>query len=63
MKITRVEWEKICESILQKTVTLTNKALEDARISAKDISMVILAGGATHAPNVTELLKGMFPGK
>jgi len=25
--------------------------------------MVILAGGATHAPIVTELLKGMFLGK
>jgi heat shock protein 1/8 len=35
MKVTRAEWEKIGESILQKTVTLTNKALEDARISAK----------------------------
>jgi len=63
MKVTRAEWEKICDSILKKTMTLTNKALEDARISAKDISMVILAGGATRVPIITELLHGMFPGK
>lgn len=63
LKITREEWEKHCETILQKTITLTKKALEDAKITADNVSMVVLAGGATHSPAVPRLVKEAFPGK
>jgi heat shock protein 1/8 len=42
---------------------LTKKALEDAKITANDVSMVVLAGGATHSPVVSQLVKQTFPGK
>lgn len=63
LKLTRAEWEKHCEGILQRTITLTKKALEDARITPNDVSMVVLAGGATHSPIVSQLVKETFPGK
>ena len=63
LKVTRGEWEKHCEGILQKTIMLTKKALEDAKITASDVSMVVLAGGATHSPIVSQLVKETFPGK
>ena len=63
MKITRTEWEKICENILSRTIALTKKALEDAKITANDVNMVVLAGGATHSPIITQLVKEMFSGK
>lgn len=61
-KITRKDWENICEPILGKTVGLINKVLEDAKLETKNINQVILAGGATHSSMVTDLVKKLFPG-
>lgn len=35
--------------------------MKDAHAEAKDIKMVILAGGATHSPIVGEVVQGLFP--
>jgi molecular chaperone DnaK (HSP70) len=60
--ILRKNWEVICEPILGKTVGLVKKVLHDSHIDAKDINQIILAGGGTRIPMVSDLVKTIFPG-
>ncbi len=56
MEITRIEYERLIESLLQKTLTCVDAALTDTRLNANQIDKVILVGGATRTPLVHRLL-------
>ncbi|MBL4654369.1 MAG: Hsp70 family protein, partial [Bacteroidia bacterium] len=43
--LTRAEFEKICDDLIQRTKTPCEKALKDAGMTAKDIDDIILVGG------------------
>ncbi len=60
MKITRAQLEKLIEPLIQRTIDPVRKALKDANLQAKDIQEVILVGGMTRMPKVTESVKGIF---
>lgn len=60
MKITRSQLEKLIEPLINRTIDPVRKALKDANLQAKDIQEVILVGGMTRMPKVTESVKSIF---
>ncbi len=60
VKLTRAKLEELVDDLLQKTIEPCKKALSDAGLSASDIDDVILVGGMTRMPKVTEIVKNFF---
>jgi molecular chaperone DnaK len=60
VKLTRAKLEELVHDLLQSTIEPCKKALKDAGLSAADIDEVILVGGMTRMPKVTEIVKGFF---
>merc|ERR1711881_383027 len=60
LKMTRAQLEKLVEPLISKTIDPVRKALKDANMQAKDIQDVILVGGMTRMPKVTESVKSIF---
>ncbi|KAF2455055.1 heat shock 70 kDa protein precursor [Lineolata rhizophorae] len=59
-KLTRAQLENLVDPLITKTVDPVRKALKDANLQAKDIQDVILVGGMTRMPKVTESVKSIF---
>ncbi|OAA56612.1 mitochondrial hsp70 chaperone [Niveomyces insectorum RCEF 264] len=59
-KLTRSQLEKMMDPLITKTVEPVRKALKDANLQAKDIQEVILVGGMTRMPKVSESVKNIF---
>ncbi|KAI9795073.1 MAG: 70-kilodalton heat shock protein [Peltula sp. TS41687] len=60
MKITRSQLERLIEPLINRTIDPVRKALKDANLKASDIQEVILVGGMTRMPKVTESVKSIF---
>ncbi|KMU90375.1 heat shock 70 kDa protein [Coccidioides immitis H538.4] len=61
VKMTRSQLESLVDPLISKTVEPVRKALKDANLQAKDIQDdVILVGGMTRMPKVTESVKSIF---
>ncbi|MFO7974948.1 MAG: molecular chaperone DnaK [Candidatus Hydrogenedentota bacterium] len=58
--LTRAKLEQLCDDLLQRTKGPCFRAVEDAGLSANDISEVILVGGMTRMPAVGEIVKNIF---
>jgi molecular chaperone DnaK len=56
-EIIRSDYERMIEHHLEKTIACLHQALSDAQVSPRDISKVMLVGGATRTPLVGELLQ------
>ncbi|KXS98057.1 hypothetical protein AC579_7960 [Pseudocercospora musae] len=59
-KLTRSQLESLVDPLISRTVEPVRKALKDANLQAKDIQDVILVGGMTRMPKVTESVKSIF---
>ncbi|KAK9468334.1 heat shock protein 70 family [Lipomyces arxii] len=59
-KLTRAQFESTVDSLIKKTVEPVKKALKDASLTASQIDEVILVGGMTRMPKVTETVKQLF---
>ena len=59
-KITREEFEQDISSLLAQTEMLCESAIEEAGLTLKDIKDVLLVGGSTRVPCVTESVKKIF---
>jgi len=59
-KLTRAQLEKMVDPLITRTVEPVRKALKDANLQAKDIQEVILVGGMTRMPKVSESVKSIF---
>ncbi|HLC91936.1 MAG TPA: Hsp70 family protein, partial [Candidatus Saccharimonadales bacterium] len=59
-KLTRAKLESLVGELIDKTAVPCEKALKDAKISAKDIDAVVLVGGMTRMPSVVEKVKKIF---
>ena len=55
-KLSRSEFEKITESLLERTKAPLKQAVKDAGISMSDIGHIVLVGGSTRMPAVTEVV-------
>jgi molecular chaperone DnaK len=58
--LTRREFEKMVEDLVQKTIDPVNDALKAAGVTAKQIDEVVLVGGQTRMPKVVEAVKQVF---
>ena len=59
-KLTRAKLESLVGELIDKTAVPCEKALKDAKISAKDIDAVVLVGGMTRMPSVVEKVTKIF---
>ncbi|NJJ04915.1 molecular chaperone DnaK [Corynebacterium coyleae] len=55
--LTRTEFQKITSDLLDRTKSPFNQVIKDAGLSVGDIDHVVLVGGSTRMPAVTELVK------
>ncbi|AKB43712.1 molecular chaperone DnaK [Methanosarcina vacuolata] len=60
--LTRAQFQKMTEDLLEKTLVSMRQALSDAKLTPGDLDKVILVGGATRMPAVVELVEN-FTGK
>ena len=56
-KLTRAEFRKITEHLLERTKSPLLQAVKDAGIAMSDIGHVVLVGGSTRMPAVAELVQ------
>ncbi len=59
-KLSRSQFERMVEDILQRSVTPCQQALKDAGITADKIDEVVLVGGSTRIPRVQQIVKDLF---
>ena len=60
LSISRSEFEKLIDPLVQRTKGPVERALKDAKLSPSDIDEIILVGGSTRIPKVQELVKKIF---
>ena len=60
--LTRAKFDELTADLVAKTMEPTRKVLQDAKLSASDVSKVLLVGGSTRIPAVQEAVK-RFIGK
>ena len=58
--ISRSQFEKMIDDLVQKTLDPCQKVLDDADLSKNDIDEVILVGGSTRIPKIQEIVKDFF---
>lgn len=61
--VTRARFEQIIGPIIKKTITITNRALDEAGLKSSEIDRVLLVGGSTRIPLVRQRLKELFGDK
>ena len=59
-KLTRAQFEKLIDDLVQGTLGPVKEALEKAKLSTNDIDEVILVGGSTRIPLVQKTVKDFF---
>ena len=58
--LTREKFEELVGDLIEQTVAPCEKALEDAKLQAKDVDKVILVGGQTRSPIVERTVEKIF---
>jgi molecular chaperone DnaK len=61
--LSRAEFQKITSDLLERTRQPFQSVIKDAGISLSEIDHVVLVGGSTRMPAVTELVKELTGGK
>ncbi len=59
-ELTRARFEAMTKDLIDRTIEICKKALEDAKLTPSDINEVILVGGMTRMPAVQEAVKSFF---
>jgi molecular chaperone DnaK len=62
-QLTRAEFQRITQDLLDRTRQPFQQVIKDAGISVSDIDHVVLVGGSTRMPAVSDLVKEMTGGK
>jgi molecular chaperone DnaK len=61
--ITRAEFQRLTQDLLDRARAPFNQAIRDAGISVGEIDHVVLVGGSTRMPAVTDLVRELTGGK
>ena len=61
--ITRAQFEQMTNDLLERTRKPFNDVIKEAGVKVADIAHVVLVGGSTRMPAVTELVKTLTGGK
>ncbi|KAF5095376.1 hypothetical protein D0Z00_003156 [Geotrichum galactomycetum] len=59
-KISRSQLEGLTDALIKRTVEPVKKALKDAGLKTNEVDEVILVGGMSRMPKVTETVKSIF---
>lgn len=62
-RLTRSEFQKLTSDLLDRTKVPFQNVLKDAGVAIKDIHHVVLVGGSTRMPAVTDVVKELLGGK
>ena len=62
-KLTRSEFQKLTSDLLDRTKAPFQSVLKDAGVSVGEVDHVVLVGGSTRMPAVTEVVKDLLGGK
>jgi len=63
MKLSRAKFDQLTADLVERCVGPVKQALQDAKLTDRDIDEVILVGGATRMPSVQALVRKMTAGK
>ena len=61
--LTRTEFQRITQDLLDRTKAPFNQVIKDAGIAISDIANVVMVGGSTRMPAVTEMVKELTGGR
>lgn len=61
--ITRAQFEQLTADLLERTKKPFNDVIKEAGVKVSDIAHVVMVGGSTRMPAVTELVKQLTGGK
>jgi len=56
-EVTRDEYEGLIRPLIDRTMECVRRALEDARLAAREVDEVVLVGGSTRTPMVARMLE------
>ncbi len=59
-KLTRARLEEMIKDIVDRTMEIVQKALEDAKLKPQDIDDIVLVGGSTRIPLVQKRIEEFF---
>lgn len=59
-KLTRAQFEKMIDVLVQRSLDPCRKALQDAGLTKNDIDEVILVGGSTRIPRIQQAVEEFF---
>ncbi|WP_457600349.1 molecular chaperone DnaK [Hydrogenivirga sp.] len=59
-KLTRARLEEMIKDLIDRTMDIVKKALEDAKLSPQEIDDIVLVGGSTRIPLVQQKIKEFF---
>ncbi|MFD0856494.1 molecular chaperone DnaK, partial [Actinomadura adrarensis] len=62
-KLTRAEFQRMTADLLERTRGPFQQVLKDAKIGVSEINQVVMVGGSTRMPAVSELVKELTGGK
>ncbi len=60
ISITRSQFENLCEKVFDRLKEPCKKAINDAKLSPKEINEVLLVGGSTRIPKVQQIAQDIF---
>ena len=60
LNITRADFERLVDKLIERTRQPVMQALKDAKLSPSEIDEVVLVGGSTRVPKVQALVKEIF---
>ncbi len=55
--LTKAKFESLIEDLVEQTITLTKKAMADAKLEKSDIAKIIMVGGSTRVPMVIDKVR------
>ncbi len=61
--LTRAQFEQMTEDLLERTKKPFNDVIKEAGVKVGDIAHVVLVGGSTRMPAVTEMVKSLTGGR
>jgi len=60
LEITRSQFEKMTDDLVQATIGPIRRALSDAKMEAEQVNKILLVGGATRMPMIQNTVRAMF---
>jgi molecular chaperone DnaK len=57
MEVSREQYEALIQPLLDRTMDCVQRALDDSHLTASQINKVVLVGGSTRTPRITEMLQ------